>query len=104
MTKDSSQVKGVDTLVVSVLSNTGSIDTMGIGETPVTNLQQLASRLDTTFKDTNNPFDQVIIQCSAKLRYGELMKVVEICTHQTLPDGKKLAKLSFVMIPDSDSK
>ncbi len=104
VSKDPSQVKGVDTLVVSVLSNGGSIDSMGIGETPVTTLPQLAARLDTTFKDTNNPFDQVIIQCSAKLRYGELMKVVEICTHQTLPDGKKLGKLSFVMIPDADSK
>ena len=46
VTKDSSQVKGVDTLVISVLSNTGSIDTMGVGETPVPNLQQLATRLE----------------------------------------------------------
>ena len=102
--KKDANVKGVDTLVISVLSNTGSIDTMGVGETPVPNLTQLANKLDATFKDANNPFDQVIIQCSAKLRYGELMKVVEICTHQTLPDGKKLGKLSFVMIPDTDSK
>jgi len=28
-----------------------------------------------------------------------LMKVIDVCTHQTLPDGKKLSKLSFVELP-----
>jgi biopolymer transport protein ExbD len=98
--KKDPQVEGVSTLVISVFSQTGSIDQLGVGENEVKGLPQLARQLDSTFKDANNPFDQVIIQCSARLRYGELMKVVEICTHQTLPDGKKLGKLSFVMIPD----
>jgi hypothetical protein len=41
----------------------------------------------------------VIIQVSDSCRYDALMKVVDICTHQVLPDGQKLSKLSFVEIP-----
>ena len=50
------------------------------------------------FADPGNPFDQVIIQVTDACRYDELMKVVDICTQQTLPDGKKLSKLSFVEV------
>ena len=46
-----------------------------------------------------HPFDQVIIQVSPACRYDELMKVIDVCTHQTLADGKKLSKLSFVALP-----
>ena len=100
VTKDSAQVKGLDSLIISVFSQTGSIDQLGVGEDYLKGLPQLENRLKTTFADPNSPFEQVIIQCDAKLKYGELMKVVEICTRQTLSDGKKLSKLSFVMIPD----
>ena len=64
---NSEKVKSVDTLIISVLSQSGNIDQMGVGETVVQNLPQLAARLDATFKDTNNPFDQVILQCSAQV-------------------------------------
>ena len=49
--------------------------------------------------DANSPFDQVIIQIGSKLRYEELMKIVDVCTKQTLPNGEKLTKLSFVELP-----
>ena len=29
------------------------------------------------------------------------MGVVDVCTRQKLPDGKKLTKLSFVELPDA---
>jgi hypothetical protein len=32
------------------------------------------------------------------------MQVVDICARQTLPDGKKLGKLSFIMIPEGEGK
>ena len=42
----------------------------------------------------------MIIQVGQDLRYDELMKVIEVCTQQKLPDGSKLSKLSFVEVPN----
>lgn len=93
--------KGMNTLVVSVFAdNTGKIASMGVGETAISTLTGLENRLQQVFSDKGTPFDQVIIQVGGKLRYDELMKVVEVCTRQTLPDGQKLGKLSFVEVPD----
>jgi hypothetical protein len=50
-------------------------------------------------KDPGSPFDQVIIQVDSALRYEELMQVVDVCTRQTLANGQKLSKLSFVELP-----
>ena len=41
---------------------------------------------------------RMVIQVSSELRYEELMKVVEVCAKQKLPDGKPLSKLSFVEV------
>jgi hypothetical protein len=41
----------------------------------------------------------VLIQVDSRLKYEELMKVVDVCTRQTLPNGEKLTKLSFVELP-----
>jgi hypothetical protein len=48
--------------------------------------------------DPGSPFDQVVIQVGSKLRYDQLMRVVEVCTKQTVGgDPKtKLTKLSLV--------
>jgi hypothetical protein len=51
------------------------------------------------FADVGNPFDQVLVQVSDNCRYDELMRVVEACTKQKLPDSKALPKLSFVELP-----
>ena len=61
----------------------------------------LDAKLKEVFADPGNPFDQVIVQVSDDCRYDELMKIVDICTRQTLPDGKKLSKLSFVELPST---
>ena len=68
---------------------------------PCTNLDV---KLQQVFKDPNNPFDQVILQSSPKLRYGELMQVVEVCASQKFADGTKLKNLSFLELPGADSK
>ena len=59
----------------------------------------LDGMLREVFADPGNPFDQVIIQVSDTCRYDALMKVVDVCTRQVLPDGHKLSKLSFVELP-----
>jgi biopolymer transport protein ExbD len=97
-------VQGVNTLTISVFANpkTGSIESLGVGESQVTGIAALAGRLRVVFADEGNPFDQVIIQVSADCRYDELMRVVDVCTQQEIVvDGKKqkLSKLSFVEIP-----
>ena len=101
---DKSPVEGVNTLTISVFADpkTGLIQSLGVGETSVSGLAALNGRLKEVFSDEGNPFDQVIIQVTDACRYDELMKVVDICTHQELTlDGKKqkLTKLSFVELP-----
>ena len=97
-------VEGVNTLTITVFANptTGDITSLGIGETQVPSIVALDGMLKEVFADPGNPFDQVIIQVSDACRYDQLMKVVEVCTHQTLPDGKKLSKLSFVAVPSGE--
>ncbi len=93
-------VAGLNSLVVTIYpSPTGQIGTLSIGESSVGGLGQLEGALKTVLSDPGNPFDQVILQVGSSLHYEEMMKVVEICTRQTLPDGKKLSKLSFVELP-----
>jgi biopolymer transport protein ExbD len=101
--KNTNPVQGVNTLTISVFANprTGEIQSLGVGETQVPSVAALSGRLKEVFSDPGNPFDQVIIQVTDACRYDELMKVVDVCTHQVLPDGKKLSKLSFVELPSS---
>lgn len=91
---------GLNTLTISVFADTAS-GRVGyrVGEGDVSGLTALDNRLKEIFADTGNPFDQVIIQVSSNLPYEKLMEVVDICTHQTLPGGQKLSKLSFVEVP-----
>jgi biopolymer transport protein ExbD len=99
--KNTNPVAGVNTLTISVFANpkTGVIESLGIGETPVPSIAALDGRLKEVFADPGNPFDQFIIQVSDQCRYDELMKVVDVCSRQTLPNGQKLARLVFVEVP-----
>jgi biopolymer transport protein ExbD len=97
-------VQGVNTLTISVFADpkTGTILSLGVGETGVPSIVALRGKLKEVFADEGNPFDQVIIQVSDACRYDELMKVVDICTQQEImQNGKKhkLSKLSFVEVP-----
>jgi biopolymer transport protein ExbD len=95
-------VQGVNTLTITVFADpaTGAISSLGLGTNNVPGgIHGLDQRLAEVFADPGNPFDQVIIQVTDACRYDELMKIVDICTHQMLPDGKKLSKLSFVELP-----
>jgi biopolymer transport protein ExbD len=108
-TKNTNILQGVTTLTISVDADpaSGEITTLSIGEKDQTPIPvpyfaegNRRGNLDAILQqDLGTPgslFDQVIIQVSPACRYDELMKVVDACTHQTLPDGKKLSKLTFV--------
>lgn len=100
--QNNNAVKGLNSLVISVSSTPGGkISSMAIGEGTVSGLTTLENRLKSVLgPDSGASFDQVIIQVGSRLKYDELMKVVDVCTRQTLATGEKLSKLSFVELPE----
>lgn len=51
--------------------------------------------LKSLFGQDHAPFDRVQINLDGRLRYGELMKIIDVCHAQRLPDGTQLQKISF---------
>jgi len=96
---DTNAVKGVDTLTISVIAQGGGAPSYAVGERAVFTVAALEAELSKIFADKGNPFEQVVIQVSSDVMYESLMKVVEACAKQKLPDGNKLSKLSFVEVP-----
>jgi biopolymer transport protein ExbD len=94
---------GMNTLVVSIGADrqTGRIASMAVGEAPLAGdlLGALDARLKELFGRPDAVYDQIILQVSDACRYDELMKVIEKCSRQRLPGGKKLPGLSFVELP-----
>jgi len=88
----------LNTLVISAVANdTGGLRQLAVGETQMSNsLNALDSKLGMLLGDEGSAFDQVIIQVDSRLRYDELMQVIDVCTRQKLPSGEPLTKLSFV--------
>jgi len=105
--KNHNPLQLTNTLTISVYAdpNNGGIASLRVGESDVPGLNArekldaLKKELKRVFADPGNPFDQVIIQVNDSCRYDELMKVIDACTGQKLPGGKKLSKLSFVELP-----
>jgi biopolymer transport protein ExbD len=58
-------------------------------------LQIFDKRLKDVFS-IEGAFDQVLLQVGKNLDYGELMKVIDVCTKQKMGDGKPVNKISFV--------
>jgi hypothetical protein len=77
------------------------VATLAVGEANVAGTPALEGRLKQVLgPESGATFDQVILQVGSKLKYDELMKVVDVCTRQTLANGEKLTKLSFVELPE----
>lgn len=95
-------VKNLNSLIITIFSTpNGRIATMAVGEANVAGTPALEGRLKQVLgPESGASFDQVILQVSSKLKYDELMKVVDVCTRQTLANGEKLTKLSFVELPE----
>ena len=102
-------IEGIETLVISVFSRgDGSIESLAVGEGVVggdtpDKAKALESRLRIILDDPDAPFKQVILQIGSKLRYDELMKLIDVCTRQKLPNGDPLTKLSFVELPEGEA-
>lgn len=58
-------------------------------------VQMLERKLQSIFGLQDIPFDRVQIAVDGELRYGELMKIVDVCSHQKRADGELVRKISF---------
>ncbi|MGE3317132.1 MAG: ExbD/TolR family protein [Planctomycetaceae bacterium] len=86
----------------------GSISSVRVALAPVfqgpadaANLALLDSRLRSVFELRTTAYEQVLIRVAPGLRYEELMKVVDVCTRQKMPDGERLRKISFEELPET---
>ena len=59
------------------------------------NVQRLDRKLQSLFSVQKIPFDRIQIAVDGRLRYGELMKVIDVCHRQHLPDGTAMQRISF---------
>lgn len=61
-------------------------------------LRMLDKRLKDVF--AIDAFDQVLLRVGKNLNYGELMKVVDVCSRQKMSNGKLVNKISFVPLEE----
>jgi|SRR5436190_2579807 len=67
------------------------------------NLQRLNQLLHDAISVDGSLYDQVLIQVDPQLHYDELMKIIDVCLKQTLPDGTPLTKINFTELPGSET-
>jgi biopolymer transport protein ExbD len=63
-------------------------------------LAVLDRRLKDVFAIEGKPFDQVLLRVGKALNYGELMKIIDVCTRQKMADGKPVNKISFIELQE----
>jgi len=94
----------VEKLDLYIKSNAlGDVNQVNVGLRPVIEgrlteaaMAQLNQHLKEIFAIKEIPFDRIQLVVDDDLRYEELMKVIDICTQQVLPNGEKLKRISFV--------
>lgn len=73
------------------LENSSSIP----GPLSAGSLQALDQKLQSIFGIQAVAYDRVQIAVDGQLRYGELMKIVDVCSKQKLASGEQVNKISF---------
>lgn len=95
---------GLETLNLFVTSNDqGEVTEITVGMQPVikgglspVTLRRLHEHLKSIFDIQAIPFDRIQLAVDGRLRYEELMKIVDVCTKQVLPSGQHLQRVSFI--------
>jgi biopolymer transport protein ExbD len=103
-------VPGLETLHITVAADDrGDVSEIKVGMRPVVrshlhavSLRILNEHLKSLFDIQSIPFDRIQLRVDGRLRYEELMKIVDVCTQQILPDGKPLNRVSFVELGQSE--
>jgi biopolymer transport protein ExbD len=62
-------------------------------------LRQLNRRLQEIFA-IQEAFDQVVLRVGKQVNYGDLMKIIDVCTKQKISSNTLLNKISFVELPE----
>ena len=65
------------------------------GEMDAANIQRLDRELQRIFGVKMTALDRIQIAVERRVRYGELMKIIDVCTRQKTPDGQQMRKISF---------
>ncbi len=99
-TNNPNPLQGLNSLVISIYARPdGTVNTIQVLDAALNNIPQAEKRIHLELAQKGSVLDQVALQIDSKLKYEELMKVVDVCTRAKLPDGKPLAKLTFVELP-----
>lgn len=106
---DADQPAGVNTLIISINSSpNGDVSRVQVGPgvsfvgpANAANLFKLDRQLRDLFGIAQTEYEQVLIRVAPGLQYQELMKVIDVCTKQKMPDGKRVEKISFVELGDA---
>lgn len=93
----------VETLDIYVTADDrGQVTSVTVGQQTVVagplnanSSNQLNRNLMSVFNIRAVPYDRIQLHVDPRLHYEELMKVVDVCTRQTLPDGTPMKQLGF---------
>lgn len=96
------------TLTITIVSaGNGQVASMQVGlaklfDGPLdaNRLKMLDRRLKDVFAIEGKPYDQVLLRVGKSLGYGELMRIIEVCTKQKMADGTPVNKISFVELTE----
>ncbi len=99
-------VLAMETLHLHVIANErGDVNELKVEANPVvqgrfdeSNSLRLDKKLQSLFAVQQIPFDRIQIAVDGRLRYGELMKIIDVCHRQHLPDGSSMQKISFTEV------
>jgi len=81
---------GLKTLPATLYArDDGSLGRVTLGETEIDGMEAFSKELETILKDPTLPFDQTVIKADPRLKYAELMKVVNVFSEL------KVTKISF---------
>lgn len=88
------------TLTISVMANdTGEIAGIEVGPQTLAagDANETINALRATLKEalTAAEFEAIALQVSDDLNYERMMQVLDICSHQTLPNGEPMTKISI---------
>lgn len=95
---------GLETLDLYITSdNNGQVSEIKVGTFPVVRsqldsgaLQKLNAHLKSIFDIDEILFDRVQLHTDGRLHYEELMKIIDVCTRQILPDGTPMQRVNFM--------
>lgn len=98
------ELSGLETLDLQVAATEhGEVSIIKVGMRPVvkgrltrSSLEALNQHLKSLFEIRSVPLDRVQLVVDDRLRYEELMKIVDVCTKQVLPNGQPMQRISFI--------